>query len=57
MSYNDEGVIEYGEMRRILGMRGRVKTFRQKYSRFKADNGRAYKRNTTTEYLHYVRVS
>jgi adenine-specific DNA-methyltransferase len=56
MSYNDEGVIEYGEMRRILGMRGRVKTFRQKYSRFKADNGRAYKRNETVEYLHYVRA-
>ena len=56
MSYNDEGVIEYGEMRRILGMRGRVKTFRQKYSRFKADNGRAYKRDETVEYLHYVRA-
>lgn len=56
MSYNDEGVIEYGEMRRILGMRGRVKTFRQKYSRFKADNGRSYKRDGTTEYIHYVRA-
>ena len=56
MSYNDEGVIEYGEMRRILGMRGRVRTFRQKYSRFKADNSRSYKRDATVEYLHYVRA-
>lgn len=56
MSYNDEGVIGFDEMRRILGERGRVKTYRQKYTRFKADNGRAYKRDATVEYLHYVRV-
>lgn len=55
VSYNDEGVIEFDEMRRILSERGRVKTFKRRYNRFKADNGRAYKRDATTEYLHYVR--
>ncbi len=57
MSYNDEGVIPYKEMLRILSLRGRVKTYKQAYQRFKADNGRQYKRNETIEYLHYVQVS
>lgn len=56
MSYNDEGLIGFDEMRRILRERGSVKTYKQKYTRFKADNGRAYKRDATVEYLHYVRV-
>jgi adenine-specific DNA-methyltransferase len=56
MSYNDEGVILYDEMLRILSLRGRVKTYKQAYQRFKADKGRKYKREGTIEYLHYVRV-
>ena len=56
LSYNDEGVISLGEIKRILGTRGKVSTFRKTYQRFKADSNRTYKRETTTEYLHYVRV-
>ena len=57
LSYNDEGVLSLDEVRRILGTRGRVRTFdRPGYSRFKADNGRAYKRSSTVESIHYVRV-
>ena len=56
VSYNDEGILSLDEVREILSLRGDPKTFSQKYSRFKADNGRQYKRNETMEYLHYVRV-
>jgi adenine-specific DNA-methyltransferase len=57
VSYNDEGVLTLEEIRRILSLRGRPRTFRTRYSRFKADSGRAYKRDTTVEYVHYVRVT
>jgi len=56
MSYNDEGLLGLDEVWRILSLRGRPKMFEQEYTRFKADNGREYKRDSTIEYLHYVRV-
>jgi adenine-specific DNA-methyltransferase len=56
LSYNDEGLINREEINRILALRGRPKTFEQKYNRFKADSGREYKRDATTEFIHYVRV-
>ncbi|HMV51674.1 MAG TPA: DNA adenine methylase, partial [Blastocatellia bacterium] len=56
LSYNDEGVLGLEEINRILSLRGEPRTFQQKYSRFKADNGREYKRDATIEYVHYVRV-
>ena len=57
LSYNDEGLLSLKQVRRILGLRGAPQIFQQAYSRFKADNGRAYKRDATVEYLHYVRVA
>ncbi len=56
VSYNDEGILSLDEVREILSRRGEPQTFSQNYNRFKADNGRQYKRNETVEYLHYVRV-
>lgn len=56
VSYNDEGILSLREVQEILALRGTPKTFQQTYNRFKADNGRAYKRDQTVEYLHYVRV-
>lgn len=56
LSYNDEGVISREEIKRILSLRGGPKTYEQKYNRFKADNGREYKRDSTTEFIHYVRA-
>jgi adenine-specific DNA-methyltransferase len=56
LSYNDEGVLSLEEISRILKLRGEPTTFQQKYSRFKADNGREYKRDATIEFVHYVRV-
>lgn len=57
LSYNDEGLMTFDEIHRILGTRGEVRTFQTEYNRFKADNGREYKRNSTVEFVHYVRVT
>ncbi|HYP29821.1 MAG TPA: DNA adenine methylase [Blastocatellia bacterium] len=56
LSYNDEGLLSRDDVRAILSLRGNPKTFRKAYNRFKADNGREYKRDSTVEYIHYVRV-
>ncbi|HKP85000.1 MAG TPA: DNA adenine methylase [Blastocatellia bacterium] len=56
LSYNDEGLIAADDVLRILSLRGKPKTFHTPYNRFKADNGREYKRDSTIEYIHYVRV-
>jgi adenine-specific DNA-methyltransferase len=56
VSYNDEGVMSLDELQKILSLRGKPQIFQTKYNRFKADNGREYKRDETTEFVHYVRV-
>jgi adenine-specific DNA-methyltransferase len=56
VSYNDEGLLSLDEIRRILSLRGEPRTFTQRYSRYKADNGREYSRDATLEYVHYVRT-
>ncbi len=56
LSYNDEGLISFDDVREILGLRGEPRVFEKRYARFKADNGREYKRDSTIEYVHYVRV-
>ncbi len=56
VSYNDEGVMSLDEIQDLLSLRGEPKLFQTNYSRFKADNAREYKRASTIEYVHYVRV-
>ena len=57
LSYNDEGVLSLEEINSILGRYGKVRRFDlEGYSRFKADNGRSYKRTSTVESIHYIRV-
>jgi adenine-specific DNA-methyltransferase len=57
LSYNDEGVLSLDEVNSILGKYGKVRRFDfAGYSRFKADNGRTYKRTSTVESIHYVRL-
>ena len=56
VSYNDEGILPFEELQRLLALRGEPVIFRTEYNRFKADNGRLYKRDRTVEYVHYVRV-
>lgn len=55
VSYNDEGVMSLQEMQDLLRLRGEPQLFQTSYNRFKADNGRKYKRDATVEYVHYVR--
>jgi adenine-specific DNA-methyltransferase len=57
VSYNDEGILAVEDVRELLSQRGKPETFQTSYNRFKADNGRVYKREETVEYLHYVRVT
>lgn len=57
LSYNDEGVLSLDEVNAILGRFGEVRRFDlEGYSRFKADNGRSYKRSSTVESIHYLRL-
>jgi adenine-specific DNA-methyltransferase len=55
VSYNDEGVMKLSEIQQLLSLRGTPQLFQTNYNRFKADNGRDYKRDATVEYVHYVR--
>ena len=56
VSYNDEGVLSLKDIQGILKMRGKPKKFKKKYTRYKADNSRQYRKDSTFEYLHYVNV-
>jgi adenine-specific DNA-methyltransferase len=55
VSYNDEGVMSLQDMQELLSLRGQPQLFQTDYNRFKADNGREYKREATIESVHYVR--
>ncbi len=57
LSYNNEGLMSFEEIKGIMSKRGKYGCFEKKYSRFKADNisqTRHIKADYTTEYLHYV---
>jgi len=57
LSYNNEGLMTFEEIKDIMSKRGVYGCFKKEYHRFKADNeskNRHIKANTTTEYLHYV---
>lgn len=57
LSYNNEGLLTFDEIKQIMSEKGNYGCFSMKYSRFKADSEsmtRHIKANSTTEYLHYV---
>lgn len=54
LSYNNEGLLSLEDIKTIMSTRGEYGFFAKGYGRFKADNGREYSANKTTEYLHYV---
>ena len=56
VSYNDEGVMSLDDIQQLLSLRGTPRIFKTGHTRFKADAGRRYKRDRTTEFVHYVRV-
>lgn len=57
LSYNNEGLMTFEEIKDIMSKRGKYGCLKKEYHRFKADNesqNRHIKANTTMEYLHYV---
>ncbi|TAL58688.1 MAG: modification methylase [Bacteroidetes bacterium] len=56
LSYNNEGLMTSGEIKKIMNQRGRYGCFTKEYSRFKADKSenRNYSAAKTMECLHYV---
>jgi Adenine-specific DNA methylase len=59
LSYNNEGLMSFEEIKQIMSKRGYYGYFEKSYSRFKADNessSRHIKANETTEYIHYLVV-
>jgi adenine-specific DNA-methyltransferase len=54
LSYNNEGLITFEEIKSILSKYGRYDLEKRDYQRFKADNKRVHKANKTLEYLHIL---
>ena len=60
LSYNNEGLMTFDDIRSIMEERGRYGCFKQEYGRFKADNEsdtRHIAGDKTTEYIHYIALS
>ena len=60
LSYNNEGLMSFEDIKDIMSKRGEYGCFEKKYNRFRADNpsnNRHIKADYTTEYLHYVIVN
>lgn len=55
LSYNNEGLMSFDEIKAIMSIRGQYGCFTQGYNRFKADKNRKYSANSTTEYIHWVK--
>ena len=57
LSYNNEGLMSFDDIREVMSARGEYGCFEQKYNRFKADKESASRHiaaDSTTEYVHYV---
>lgn len=56
LSYNNEGLMSFEDIKKIMSIRGEYGCFERNYTRFQADktNARNHKANQTIEYLHYV---
>ncbi|SFV68648.1 Modification methylase NlaIII [hydrothermal vent metagenome] len=54
MSYNNEGLMSSEVIKNIMNKYGRYDLTTTQYQRFKADNNRFNKANSTTEYLHIL---
>lgn len=52
LSYNNEGLMSFDTIEKIMRKYGKYKVYMQQYRRFKADNARDAKSDSTIEYLH-----
>lgn len=56
LSYNNEGLMSFDEIQAIMKTRGKYGCFSQEYNRFKADKKRNYSAESTTEYIHWLKI-
>ncbi|MDX1948998.1 MAG: DNA adenine methylase [Rickettsiales bacterium] len=56
LSYNNEGLMNFNDIKEIMSLRGKYGYFVKEYNRFKSDKSenRNYISSKTQEYLHYV---
>lgn len=52
LSYNNEGLMSFDTIEKIMKKYGKYKVYMKEYHRFKADNARESKADNTIEYLH-----
>ena len=52
LSYNNEGLMSFDTIEKIMKKYGKYKVYMQQHRRFKADNARECKADSTIEYLH-----
>lgn len=52
LSYNNEGLMSFDTIEKIMKKYGKYKVYMQTHRRFKADNARDNKAESTVEYLH-----
>ncbi len=52
LSYNNEGLMSFDTIEKIMKKYGKYKVYMKEYHRFKADNARDSKADNTIEYLH-----
>lgn len=52
LSYNNEGLMSFNDIEKIMSKYGRYKVYMREHRRFKADNARQSKAESTVEYLH-----
>lgn len=52
LSYNNEGLMSFKDIEKVMKKYGKYKVYMKQYRRFKADNARENKADTTVEYLH-----
>lgn len=52
LSYNNEGLMSFDTIEKIMKKHGKYKVYMQQHRRYKADNARDCKSDSTIEYLH-----
>ncbi len=52
LSYNNEGLMSFDTIEKIMRKYGKYKVYMQQHRRFKADNARECKSDSTVEFLH-----
>lgn len=52
LSYNNEGLMSFDEIQKIMEKYGKYKVYMQTHKRYKADSAREIKATQTVEYLH-----